>query len=144
MNPMNNLIHSIICFVYFSSDCRTFSFIETRKRLAKWNVRFDLQNNALPEPKEGLLAGTGLLQRDWVALNMARSKVARTGANLVRYGFTESSQCVFGEPTQTLEHLLNCCPAGPTCSDDDLRDANDVAPRWLEKWRDKHGCTPLA
>ena len=106
-------------------------------RLAKWTGRSDLHNNALPEPRERLPAGTNLPRRDWVALNRARSKVARTGANLVRWGFAEGVQCDCGEPTQTMEHLLNCCPAGPTCSDNDLREANDVARRWLERWRDK-------
>ena len=59
-----------------------------------------------------------------------------SGDNLVRWGFAESPQCVCGEETQTLQHLLHHCPAGPACSDDDLREANDVALRWVERWRD--------
>ena len=106
-------------------------------RKAKWNDQFDLQNNALPEPNESLPAGIDLPRRDWVTLNRARSKVAKTGDNLVRWGFAENAQCVCGEPTQTLEHLLHRCPAGPACSDNDLRDANDAALRWVERWRDK-------
>ena len=102
-------------------------------RLGKWTDRLDLQSNALPEPKEGLPSGTNLPRRDWVALNRARSGVARTGLNLLRWGITATSECVCGEPTQTLEHLLCCCPEGPSCSDEDLRDANDAARRWLER-----------
>ena len=102
----------------------------------KWTEDYDENNDSLPEPNEKLPPGTDLPRRDWVALNRARSKVAKTGENLVRWGFSDDAHCICGEPNQTLMHLLHNCPAGPECSEEDLRDANEIARRWIERWRE--------
>ena len=105
-------------------------------RRKKWTENYNENNESLPEPNERLPPGTDLPRRDWVALNRARSKVAKTGDNLVRWGLSNDAHCICGEPNQTLMHLLHNCPAGPKCSEDDLRDANEIARRWIERWRD--------
>ena len=102
-----------------------------------WNEQHDIVNAALPEPKESLPSGADLPRREWAALNRARSSCAKTADNLVKWGFADSAQCICGNPNQTLPHLLHHCPAGPTCSEDDLREANANARRWIERWRDK-------
>ena len=106
-----------------------------RKR--KWLESYDLANDAVPDPTDSLPPGTHLPRRQWVALNRARSKVAKTGDNMLRWGLAQTSTCECGEPTQTLDHLLRHCPAGPRCTEHDLRDANATAIRWLERWSDK-------
>ena len=106
-------------------------------RCNQWLGSYDYQNDAVPEPSESLPLGTDLPRRDWVALNRARSKVAKTKDNLVKWGFTADASCECGADVQTLDHILRHCQAGPRCSDEDLREANDTARRWLHKWRDK-------
>ena len=106
-------------------------------RLARWGDT-DVNNNAgLPEISESLPSRTDLPQQEWVTLNRARAKVARTGDNLVRWAIEPSAECPCGDPNQTLHHLQHECPLGPRVSDEDLKEANDTARRWIERWRDK-------
>ena len=106
-------------------------------RRRKWLESYDYHNEAVPDPSEDLPPGTHLPRRLWVALNRARSKVAKTGDNMVRWGLADNARCDCGETVQTLDHLLRYCPAGPRCTDEDLRAANASAHRWLERWSDK-------
>ena len=77
------------------------------------------------------------LQRNlWVALNRARTKVGRTGDNMKKWGCADNSKCQCGTAVHTMQHLMQC-PCGPTCIDEDLRDATDAARTWLTWWRDK-------
>ena len=96
-----------------------------------------LTNAALPEPNEALPTGTHLPRSEWVTLNRARAKVAKTGDNLLKWGYSTTAKCPCGAEAQTIEHILTSCPQGPHCSDWDLRAANDTARRWLEKLSDK-------
>ncbi|KAI8505395.1 hypothetical protein Bbelb_165840 [Branchiostoma belcheri] len=75
--------------------------------------------------------------QDWVALNRARAKVARTGDNLARWGKSTSTTCSCGEDPQTIQHLMHGCRLGPTCTDTDLQEANEAARNWLEWIGDK-------
>ena len=109
----------------------------TAYRCRKWLESYDYHNDAMPEPSENLPPGTHLPRRLWVALNRARSKVAKTGDNMVRWGLSDNASCECGEAIQTLDHLLRHCPAGPRCTEQDLRDANASAHCWLERWSDK-------
>ena len=36
-----------------------------------------------------------------------------------------------------LDHILQGCPGGPSCSNEDLLEANQSALEWLLRWRDK-------
>ncbi|KAI8482942.1 hypothetical protein Bbelb_393600 [Branchiostoma belcheri] len=94
-------------------------------------------NRALPLPSETLPPGTDLRRRDWVALNRARAKVARTGDNLARWGKSTSTTCSCGEDPQTIQHLMHGCRLGPTCTNTDLQEANEAARNWLEWIGDK-------
>ena len=106
-------------------------------RLARWGDTDVNNNDALPEISESLPSGTDLPRQEWVALNRARAKVAKTGDNLVRWDIEPSAECPCGDPNQTLHHLQHECPLGPRVSDEDLKEANDTARRWIERWRDK-------
>ena len=108
----------------------------SRFRRATWRELDTSINDALPEISETLPTGTDLARRDWVALNRARAKVCRTGDNMLRWGLRESAQCPCGHQEQTFEHIQTSCPLGPQVSDNDLREANDSARRWIQVWRE--------
>ena len=96
----------------------------------------DSTNEALPEPKECLPLGWNLPRREWVTLNRARAKVAKTRDNLVKWGFVRNADCPCGTAVQTIAHILTDCPLGVTCSDEDLRDASGTARQWIKLWGD--------
>ncbi|KAI8490923.1 IQ motif-containing GTPase-activating protein 3 [Branchiostoma belcheri] len=104
-------------------------------RVELWRESHPSNNRALPPPSETLPPGTDLRRRDWVALNRARAKVARTGDNLARWGKSTSTTCSCGEDPQTIQHLMHDCRLGPTCTDTDLQEANEAARNWLETKR---------
>ncbi|KAI8493396.1 hypothetical protein Bbelb_287930 [Branchiostoma belcheri] len=106
-------------------------------RVELWKESHPSNNRALPPPSETLPPGTDLRRRDWVALNRARAKVARTGDNLARWGKSTSTTCSCGEDPQTIQHLMHGCRLGPTCTDTDLQEANEAARNWLEWIGDK-------
>ena len=109
-----------------------------QSRLSKWRKKDQNNNNgALPEISESLPAGKDLPRKDWVTLNRARSKVAKTGDNLAKWGIQEATLCPCGEPVQTIEHVLRNCPLSTPCTDKDLRTANKNACHWIKRWRDK-------
>ncbi|CAH1266662.1 ARSB [Branchiostoma lanceolatum] len=101
-------------------------------RIEMWKRSDPNNNRALPPPSESLPPGADLPRRNWVALNRARAKVARTGDNLLRWGKANSAACGCGEDPQTLQHLMNNCRLSPTCTDSDLRKAKKVALNWIE------------
>ena len=53
-----------------------------------------------------------------------------------KWGYADNSKCQCGAAVQTMQHLMQC-PCGPTCIDEDLRDASDAARTWLTWRRDK-------
>ena len=73
----------------------------------------------------------------WLTLNRGRAKVGKTGDNLQKWGYTASAECPSGETPQTMDHILHGCPLGPTCTDIDLKAANEIATLWIDKWCDK-------
>ena len=106
-------------------------------RVEKWIELVDGdENEALPAPLEKLPAGAELPRKEWVALNRARAKVAKTRDNLHKWGVVEDAQCPCGAEVQTIAHLLNDCPLSEPCSDADLRDASNIARRWISRWSD--------
>ena len=107
-----------------------------RFRLVTWRELDTSENQALPEVSESLPSGTNLTRRDWVTLNRARAKVGRTGDNMLKWGLKESAQCPYGHQVQTFDHIQKFCPLSPPVSDEDLRDANDNARRWILVWRE--------
>ena len=106
-------------------------------RLRRWTETDQHHRQSIPEPSENLPNGTSLSRKDWVALNRARAKVGRTGDNLLGWGLSESAQCTCGEPIQSMDHILQGCLGGPSCSNEDLLEANQTALDWLLWWRDK-------
>ena len=58
-----------------------------------WKKNDSNNNEALPPPSKTLPSGADLSRRDWVTLNRARSKVARTGDNILRWGKSASATC---------------------------------------------------
>ena len=107
-------------------------------RLQKWReANPHSPNAALPEPSECLPPGTHLPRPEWVTLNRARTKVGKTGDNLLKWGHAATAECPCGAETQTMEHIMTSCPWGPSCTDNDLKAVNDTAHRWLERWSGK-------
>ena len=95
-----------------------------------------LANECIPEPNESLPSGSTLCRKDWVALNRARSGVGRTGDNLVQWKLKDDAACPCGEELQTMDHILRECTLGPSCSNQDLLEANQAAVQWIQWWRD--------
>ena len=106
-------------------------------RIEQWKEWDSKTTDAVQQPTETLACGTNLERKEWVALNRARSKVGRTAATLHKWKITPNSECSCGAPKQTMEHLLNGCSLGPTCSDIDLLECNDTAKAWIQFYRDK-------
>ena len=107
-------------------------------RLEKWREHDSCCNNeALPDPSEDLPCGASLGRKKWTTLNRARSRVGKTGDNLQKWGYVTNADCPCGESPQTMDHILRRCPLGPTCSDEDLRLANDRTLLWIHEWCDK-------
>ena len=106
-------------------------------RIEQWkNANQALPNGRIPEPSETLPLGSTLDRKDWVALNRARSGVGRTRDNLVRWGLADDTACPCGEEVQTMTHILHECTLGPSCSNQDLMEANQTAMQWIQWWRD--------
>ena len=106
-------------------------------RLEQWREADRLPlNESLPEPSENLPPGSSFSRRDWIALNRARARVGRTGDNLARWGLSESTACPCGDQRQTMDHILQGCTMGPSCSNQDLLEANHAALRWIQWQRD--------
>ena len=106
-------------------------------RLETWKNGEQPHNiKSIPSPSEDLPRGSSLQRNLWVALNRARTKVGRTGDNKKKWGYADNSKCQCGAAVQTMQHLMQC-PSGPTCTDEDLRDATDAARTWLTWWCDK-------
>ena len=108
------------------------------RRLERWvdnDPGPDLRS--LPLPAENLPKGTHLARKDWVTLNRARTRVGRTNDNLYRWGLAPDPSCPCGEPVQTMEHILTTCSLSPSCSDQDLLEANDAALNWIRWWSEK-------
>ena len=106
-------------------------------KLRRWTDTDQHHSESIPLPSENLPNGSSLNRKEWVTLNRARSKTGRTGDNLLRWRLSESAQCTCGEPVQTMSHILRECPDSPTCSDEDLLEANQSALNWILRWRDK-------
>ena len=103
----------------------------TEDRLEQWkNVDQLLPNDSLPEPSESLPSGSSFCRKDSVALNRARAKMGRTGDNLVKWRQADNAACPCGEQIQTMDHILRGCTLGPSCSNQDLLEANHAALQW--------------
>ena len=110
----------------------------TNYRLERWKQWDSLSgNDAIQDPREQLPSGTYLPRRDWVALNRARAKVGRTRSNLQKWRLATTSECRCGNPSQTMEHIIQDCELGPPCTDKDLQDCNIAAQNFIQYWRDK-------
>ena len=107
-------------------------------RLGKW-LESDQATPyvSLPLPSETLPNGTSFNRKEWVTLNRARARVGRTNSNLHRWGLAASPACPCGAPNQTMRHILRDCKQGPSCSDEDLLEANHTALQWTQWWSDK-------
>ena len=55
----------------------------------------------------------------------------------MKWGYADNLNGQCGAAVQTMQHLMQC-PSGPTCTDEDLRDATDAARTWSNWWRDKY------
>ena len=104
-------------------------------RLQQWNeaVRED-DSEVQPAPIEQLPAGSELPRKEWLTLNRARAKLAKTRDNLNKWGFLPDARCPCGTEVQTTEPLLTDCLLSNSCSDADLRDASDTAQQWVSRW----------
>lgn len=91
----------------------------------------------LPPPSENLPNGTSFNRKEWVTLNRARTGVGKTNGNLQRWGLAASAACPCGDPNQTMEHILRGCVLGPSCSNQDLLEANERSLQWCQWWSDK-------
>ena len=105
-------------------------------RESTWKEADSYQNNAVQVPREGLPCGTHLTRKEWVTLNRARTKVGKTATNMHKWGFSDSSECQCGCPSQTMDHILQECGIGPPCSNEDLRACNPEATKWIQFWSD--------
>ena len=94
-------------------------------------------NNAVQEPREELPDGAHLSRAEWSVLNRARSRVARTGDNMVKWRLKTTPSCECGELTQNIDHVLTSCPLCPNLVNADLVNINQRTLEWLSVWRDK-------
>ena len=69
----------------------------------------------------------------WKVLNRLRTGVGRCKPNMMKWGFSKTDRCDCGE-VQTMAHLLTC--GGEECTEDDLREGNDVAMTVAKRWQD--------
>ena len=107
------------------------------RRIEKWLEWDNLPpTKAIQPPTEQLPNGTNLPRKQWVALNRARSKVGRTGNNLLKWGLSPTSECPCGNSRQTMEHIQQECSLGPHCTDTDLYECNDAALDFLCFWNE--------
>ena len=107
------------------------------RRTEKWLEWDSLPpTEAIQPPTEQLPNGTNLPRKQWVALNRARSKVGRTGNNLLKWGLSPTSECPCGNSRQTMEHIQQECSLGPHCTDTDLYECNDAALDFLCFWNE--------
>ena len=102
-----------------------------------WTETDQHHSQSIPKPTENLSNGISLSRKNWVAVNRAREKVGRTGDNLLRWGLSESAHCTYGEPTQSMDHILKGCDGGPSCSNEDLLETRQTALDWLLRWSDE-------
>ena len=63
-------------------------------RRQRWLETYEPNNNGIPEPAEHLPPGSRHL---WVSLYRARTGVAKTGENMLRWGFSDNERCECGE-----------------------------------------------
>ena len=89
-------------------------------------------NESLPELSENLPSVSSFSRKDWIALNRARARVGKTGDNLAKWGLIEGTACSCGEQIQTMDHILRRYTLGPSCSNQDLLEANHAALRWIQ------------
>ena len=105
-------------------------------RIHQWSeAQTPDQFPAVPPPREDFINGTSLKRNEWCTLNRARCKVGCTRATVAKWGYADNPNCDCGR-TQTIDHLLNECPLGPRCSEDDLRNLTEPALSWLRHWGD--------
>ena len=94
----------------------------SKYRVEKWSESdCHPTNEALPNSSEDLPCGFSLSRKKWVTLNRGRAKVGRTEDNLQKWGYTASAECPHG------------CPLGPTCTDTDLKAADEIVILWIEQ-----------
>ena len=76
--------------------------------------------------------GQHLPRKAWTTLNRLRTGVGRFAASMQRWGLAESAHCECGDPSQTAEHVINCCPKfRPPNGDRGLIDLDNDTLDWL-------------
>ena len=76
--------------------------------------------------------GQHLPRKAWTTLNRLRTGVGRFAAYMQRWGLAESAHCECGDPSQTAEHVITCCPKfRPPNGDRGLIDLDNDTLDWL-------------
>lgn len=94
-------------------------------------------NTAVHGPNEELADGALLQRCKWSAMSRARSRVTRTGDNLIKWGLKTDPRCEYGEATQSIDHALNSSSLSPNLVNSDLFKINQRTLKWLTVWCDK-------
>lgn len=76
------------------------------------------------EPSEEITAGCHPRYPSWKFLNRIRRSVSKCGTNLVECGYCEDNNSTCGVP-QDHYQLLTCSNLATTCTELDLKEAND-------------------
>ena len=75
--------------------------------LQQWPENDQISSYESLSPLSGALPnGASFSRKEWATLNRARVRVGRTTNNLYCWVLAASMACPFGEPIQTMEHIL--------------------------------------
>jgi len=80
--------------------------------------------------------GSNVNRKAWTNLHRARAKVWKKNSNLHKWGLCDTQDCRIGE-MQTMKHVLQECCLETHCFDQDLKEANPNALRWVKFWCNK-------
>lgn len=58
----------------------------------------------IKDPTE--VPGQHIPRQQWTTLNCLRTGVAHFGAAMLKWGLTNSAQCEYGDPVQTVEYIV--------------------------------------
>ena len=88
-----------------------------------------------PSETETLPKGATLSRPAWAAFKKMRAKVGTSGNNKFKWKLSNFAFCEYGEPTQAINHIMNC-PLGPTSVNNDLNEANLQTHFGVLRWCD--------
>ncbi|KAL4098793.1 hypothetical protein QTP88_023329 [Uroleucon formosanum] len=120
----------------FIANSTTIHVTPEQYRIQKWREEFQCEKPV--PPAEHLPCGGNQPWIIWKTLNRLRTGVAKTKANMRKWGYQKESDilCECGED-QSDDHLLQCTLAPPGCTTDDLALANEkaisIATHWLKQ-----------